>query len=361
MTDGDEAMRQAIDEVFPNCQHRVCGWHVARNACAHINGPKKSSAFRSFIFDHIDEDKFDECWNEMIKQHGLEDNVWVNMIREKLFDLFPQIDKALMRLRNNFFTDEYASNTKSLVILSHMKSLEKHATSIYTYCIYYDITKEINNSIKYSHFAPWNEENEVKYILTEYDSPYKKTVSVFYHRDIIEFQQVVEDGDWDSSKHNLPILSCECKLLQNKGIPYCHMFYVMKVENITKIPESLIFKRWTKSAADDVQCNYICHRESQIEEGFNLIKMELNILRNTVQGLDDEFQNNCNKNGDDSGIKSQILKDPNVVKTKGRPTSPTAPTTPAAKPQKCKRPNQCRICHISGHDWRNYPKKESNS
>ncbi|KAK0571085.1 hypothetical protein LWI29_010716 [Acer saccharum] len=244
MTDGDEAMRQVIDEVFPNCQHRVCGWHVARNACAHINGPKKSSAFRSFIFDHIDEDKFDECWNEMIKQHGLEDNVWVNMMyekrhrwaetyskghffagmrstqrsesmnnymkeyvcsREKLFDLFPQIDRALMRLRNNFFTDEYASNTKSPVILSHMKALEKHASSIYTYRIYCDITKEINDSIKYSHFAPWNEENEVEYVLTEYDSPYKKTVSVFYYRDRIDFQQVVEDGDWDSSKHNLLI------------------------------------------------------------------------------------------------------------------------------------------------------------
>jgi hypothetical protein len=109
------------------------------------------------------------------------------------------------------------------------------------------------------------------------------------------------------------------------------------------------------------ECNYLCHRGSQTEEGFNLIKRELNILRNTVQGLDDEFRNNSNKNVDDSGTKSQILKDPNVVKTKGRPTGPTAPTTPAAKPQKRKRPNQCRICHISGHDWRNCPKKESDS
>ena len=91
------------------------------------------------------------------------------------------------------------------------------------------------------------------------------------------------------------------------------MFYAMKVENITKIPESLIFKRWTKSAADDIhihlqpdndclksvdiarfaslsaECNYIYHRGSQTEEGFNLIIRELNIPRNIVQGLDDEF------------------------------------------------------------------------
>ena len=51
-----------------------------------------------------------------------------------------------------------------------------------------------------------------------------------------------------------------------------------------------------------------------------------------MQGLDDEFWNNCNKNGDDSGTNSQILKDPNVVKTKGRAIGPTAPTTLAAKP-----------------------------
>ena len=74
--------------------------------------------------------------------------------REKLFNLFPQIDRALMRLRNNFVTDEYASNTKSPMNLSHMKSLEKHASSIYTYRIYCDIINEINDSIKYSHFAP---------------------------------------------------------------------------------------------------------------------------------------------------------------------------------------------------------------
>ncbi|KAK3212459.1 hypothetical protein Dsin_017165 [Dipteronia sinensis] len=145
MTDGDEAMQQAIDEVFQTV------------GIGYVDGT-----------------------------------------REKLFDLFPQIDRALMRLRNNFFTDEYASNSKSPVILSHIKSLEKHASSIYTYCIYCDITKEINDSMKYSHFASWNEENEVEYVLTEYDSPYEKI-------------------------------------------------------NITKIPESLTFKRWTKSATDDVR------------------------------------------------------------------------------------------------------------
>ncbi|KAK3229346.1 hypothetical protein Dsin_001227 [Dipteronia sinensis] len=342
---------RAIDKVFPNCQHRICGWHIAKNACAHIHSPKNSSTFRPFIFDHIDEDKFDECWKEMVKQHASEDNDWVNMMcekrhrwaaiyskghffagmystqkfesmnnymkeyvcsREKLFDLFPQIDWALMRLRKNYFTEKFASNSTSPVILSYVKSLEKLASSIYTYRIYGDITKEINDLINYSHFAPWNEENEVELVLTEYDSPYEKTVSVVYHRDKIKLQQVVDDGDWDPSKHNLPVLSCECKLLQNKGLPCSHVLCNESGEHY-KDQESLIFKRWTKSAADDVciqlqadddysksvdiarftslsaECNYLYHKRSQTEEGFNLIKRELNNLPNTLQGLDDEF------------------------------------------------------------------------
>ncbi|KAK2655317.1 hypothetical protein Ddye_008369 [Dipteronia dyeriana] len=194
----------------------------------------------------------------------------------------PPVIRALMRLRNNFFTNKYPSNSKSPVILSHLKSLEKHASSIYTYRIYCDITKQINGLIKYLHVAQWNEDNEVQYVLTEYDSPYKKTMAFVYSSS--------PDDD------------------------YLKSFDIARLTSL------------------NIECNYLCHKESQTEEGFNLIKKELNILRNTLQGLDDEFRIDCNKNCDDYAPKSQILKDPNVVKTKSRPTGLTAPTTPAVKP-----------------------------
>ena len=93
------------------------------------------------------------------------------------------------------------------------------------------------------------------------------------------------------------------------------MFYVMKVEHLRKIPESMMFKRWTKSAARDVliklqpddefskgidisrfaslsaKCNYLCHNGSQTEEGLNLVKKELLALQNTLQGLNNEIRN----------------------------------------------------------------------
>ena len=235
---------------------------------------------------------------------------------------------------------------------------------------------------KYTHIALEEEDNCRVYHLSIYQFPDKKR-KVVYHLDRVGFQEFDKDGVWDSEKYNQPLISCDYNLFEGKGIPCHHMFYVMKVEHLRKIPESMIFKRWTKSAARDVlmklqpndefskgidisqfaslslECNYLCHNGSQTEEGFNLLKKELFVLQNTLQGLNDEIRNKAKKNQNDSGSRSHIIKDPKVVKTKGRPCGLTAPSTPAGKPQKRKRPNQCHICHTPGHDYRNCKLKDS--
>lgn len=33
VTDGDGVMREAIKQVFPNATHRLCAWHLQKNAC----------------------------------------------------------------------------------------------------------------------------------------------------------------------------------------------------------------------------------------------------------------------------------------------------------------------------------------
>ncbi|KAK7290067.1 hypothetical protein RIF29_04223 [Crotalaria pallida] len=38
VTDGDNAMREAIKEVFPNATHRLCAWHLQKNAFAYSSG-----------------------------------------------------------------------------------------------------------------------------------------------------------------------------------------------------------------------------------------------------------------------------------------------------------------------------------
>ena len=40
ITDGDLAMKNAIRKVFPEAHHRLCGWHLLRNATSHVSKPK---------------------------------------------------------------------------------------------------------------------------------------------------------------------------------------------------------------------------------------------------------------------------------------------------------------------------------
>ncbi|KAI9192549.1 hypothetical protein LWI28_024574 [Acer negundo] len=332
----------------------------------------------------------------MLEQHGLEENDWMSRMYEKkhrwaeaYFEaIFLQACAQLKNARGpyavkkQFLCDEYVSKCKSSVILSHLKPLEEHASSVYTYQIYLDVAKQIMHESKYTHIAPEEEDNCRVYHLSRYQFPNKKK-KVVYHLDRADVQEFDEDGVRDSEKHNQPLISYDCNLFEGKGIHCHHMFYIMKVEHLKKIPESMIFKRGTKSATRDVfiklqpddefskgidisqfsslsaECNYLYHNGSQTEEGFNLVKMELIVLQNTLQELNDEIRNKAKKNKTDSGPQSHIIKDPNVFKTKARPSGSIAPSTPAGKPQKRRRPNQCWICHTTGHDSRNYKLMDS--
>ena len=40
ITDGDLAMKNAIRRVFPKCHHKLCAWHLIRNALTNVNNNK---------------------------------------------------------------------------------------------------------------------------------------------------------------------------------------------------------------------------------------------------------------------------------------------------------------------------------
>ena len=40
ITDGDLSMKNAIQRVFPDAKHRLCGWHLIRNATSNVAIPR---------------------------------------------------------------------------------------------------------------------------------------------------------------------------------------------------------------------------------------------------------------------------------------------------------------------------------
>ncbi|GAU28458.1 hypothetical protein TSUD_294620 [Trifolium subterraneum] len=97
ITDGDLAMRNAIRRVFPKAHHRLCAWHLARNANCNVKNSRFTTLFKKcMLFDYEIVD-FERKWNEMVQECGVEDNAWV-------LDMYEKKDMwATAHIRGKFF------------------------------------------------------------------------------------------------------------------------------------------------------------------------------------------------------------------------------------------------------------------
>ncbi|XP_075103798.1 protein FAR1-RELATED SEQUENCE 5-like [Nicotiana tabacum] len=92
-TDQDATMSKAISLVMPEVYHRLCVWHIEKNAAKHLNQIYKRYAsfrgdFRKCIYEYEDEENFMDTWNTMIDEYNLHENEWLQeiyVLREKLF------------------------------------------------------------------------------------------------------------------------------------------------------------------------------------------------------------------------------------------------------------------------------------
>ncbi|XP_028068809.1 protein FAR1-RELATED SEQUENCE 5-like [Camellia sinensis] len=67
VTDGDRAMRQAIKRVIPNCRHRLCSWHLEKNASTNVHIPEFTTDFAQLMLKKCKIDEFDNAWAAMVK------------------------------------------------------------------------------------------------------------------------------------------------------------------------------------------------------------------------------------------------------------------------------------------------------
>lgn len=84
VVDGDQAMSKAIKKVIPEAHHRLCFWHLQRNAQFNVrNKPNFTKIFTKCIFEFLIPKQFNKlCWN-IVEVESLQNNDWVNKIYTK--------------------------------------------------------------------------------------------------------------------------------------------------------------------------------------------------------------------------------------------------------------------------------------
>ncbi|KAL6313815.1 hypothetical protein AAG906_010234 [Vitis piasezkii] len=125
VTDGDKAMRKAIKKVLPDTCHRLCSWHLQRNAFTNVHIKDFSSRFARCMFMRGNEEEFEKVWHEMVANLGLNENRWVTEIygkrkrwaeaylRGNFFGGMRTTQRAILRIRQNEAKTEFESNNSS--------------------------------------------------------------------------------------------------------------------------------------------------------------------------------------------------------------------------------------------------------
>nr|XP_025669833.1 protein FAR1-RELATED SEQUENCE 5-like [Arachis hypogaea] len=77
ITDGHQSMAIAIQEVFPSAHHRLCAWHLMRNATSNIHKPQFTKMFTKLMLGDYEVGVFEQKWEEMVGFFGVEDREWI--------------------------------------------------------------------------------------------------------------------------------------------------------------------------------------------------------------------------------------------------------------------------------------------
>lgn len=122
------ALMNAIDSTFTSSKHRLCQWHISKNAPSHfgkLNGDKAFLKMWNKCMNNVETKfEFDELWSQMV--HGLQlcDNKWfckMYSLRHRWASVFT----------NGIFTAGLLATSRSEVTNKVLNSLSRCSSSLY--------------------------------------------------------------------------------------------------------------------------------------------------------------------------------------------------------------------------------------
>ncbi|KAE8673662.1 hypothetical protein F3Y22_tig00111779pilonHSYRG00297 [Hibiscus syriacus] len=162
---------EAIKFVIPNTKHKLCSWHISRNAQANIGDPKFTAAFSKCMVSWWATDEFDIQWHSVVSEFNVEKHPWViekgntwhlwaqayltghffanicstqrcesmnaslaiALKHKKIYlDVVCAIEDGISRMRLNELKADYLSSQTKPFLITKLVEFESHASEIYT-------------------------------------------------------------------------------------------------------------------------------------------------------------------------------------------------------------------------------------
>ncbi|KAL3538162.1 hypothetical protein ACH5RR_001528 [Cinchona calisaya] len=265
-TDQAYAIGLAIEMVFPSTVHRLCGWHIEKNAKENIPHLFKQVGFKEKYFNKLlwdceSEIEFELTWKNMVDEWECGENTWLQRLynlREKwcpafsrctfsadikstqrsestnrifnemgckmmsLTEFVNHYERKLVEMRNGETEDDYKNRGKPKILITDCGILN-HAANIYTNTIFFRFQEEMLNSIS---------EEVVNFSIEGASRVYTLQRSEDKRTHIVQF---------DSSNHQTV---CSCHKFETLGWLCCHILRVFNTDlRFHSIPMEFVLSR----------------------------------------------------------------------------------------------------------------------
>nr|XP_011462987.1 PREDICTED: protein FAR1-RELATED SEQUENCE 5-like isoform X2 [Fragaria vesca subsp. vesca] len=272
ITDQDPAMTKAISEALPQTFHRYCSWHILNKFSEKLDAVKYRNYYQDFhscIWNSNSGDEFDSRWTEIVEKSGLSDNKWLESIYEirsswilahvnnhcfsagmsssqraksqhsffknyvsqsnSLVEFMVQFKRGLLHQRHYELEEDHINiEEKAKTVMS--LEIEDHMAKVYTHKLFYEVQEQLKESFKYK--LELLRENETPCVCK----------AVRKNIDTCKSRELTYEKDSD-------FVSCSCRKWESEGLPCRHVLsYLIKIQDVDKLPIQYILKRWTKKA-----------------------------------------------------------------------------------------------------------------
>ena len=383
ITDGDASMKSAIEIVFPTAHHRLCAWHLMRNATSNIGQPGFTTKFKKCMLGDYELGVFQRKWQEMVEEFGVEDRPWIidlyvkremwatAHIRGKFFAGFrttsrceglhsllgkyvksrydltqflQHFERCLSYLRFKEWRADFGCEFEP-VMQTHLQQLERSASDIYTREVFFMFRPMLHRAGAMKVVFAKETLSCVIYGVSKYCKP-NSLWHVSYYEEQMQFK-------------------CSCLRMESLGIPCDHIIAVLVYLDISELPQSLVLDRWTKNAKEAViglyekiglmwdplaasrhgclahWCKEMCVEACRRSRHFNAARDMLISLVEWIKA------DNAEEDGMAEGVDDScdaFPREPNIVRTKG--------TSRGALKRK---PQRCGVCRCEGHNRASCP------
>ncbi|XP_047320296.1 protein FAR-RED IMPAIRED RESPONSE 1-like [Impatiens glandulifera] len=299
ITDQCRAMAIAIEEVFPNSQHRLCLWHIMKKIPAKLGSHSQykmiKKQLKTIVYNSLTVDECDENWQKMIKEFNLDNNIWLTSLHEERNKWMPVYvkDKFWAGMSTsqrsesmNAFFDDYVhsktslkqfveqydnalkskiENEKKLDFISFNSimpvitgyPIERQFQSVYTNTILKLFQDELRGLMFCNASLVKEEETTLIFEVVETmlgikGEPLRKVCFVVHYTGL------------DCQ------VKCLCRLFEFRGILCRHVISVLIMNGVFEVPMNYIVERWCKNIKrgyqsitnlyDDHSCDDVSYR-----------------------------------------------------------------------------------------------------